>query len=129
MPQLTVNLSSRANTLFRQQWELVARQTDRMLVGLLILQWIAAIAIALWISPRTWIGASSQIHLHVWLALVFGGCDRRIPDQHGSDSTWPSSHPAPAWSECDVECIGHFSDSELTCPKSFYQFTLSVTIS
>ena len=42
-------------------------------------QWLAAIAITLWISPRTWAGASSQIHPHVWAALFLGGAISALP--------------------------------------------------
>jgi two-component system, sensor histidine kinase and response regulator len=39
----------------------------------LILQWFAAIVVALWISPRAWAGTSSYIHPHVWAAVFLGG--------------------------------------------------------
>ena len=81
MPQMIANTGSRsrAEALLRQHWGQVARQTDRLFVGLLIFQWLTAIAIACWISPRTWMGASSQIHMHVWLALLFGGAIVSLP--------------------------------------------------
>jgi signal transduction histidine kinase/DNA-binding response OmpR family regulator len=38
----------------------------------MVIQWLFGIAAALWISPRTWIGESSQTHLHVYLAVFLG---------------------------------------------------------
>jgi len=37
------------------------------------------IAAALWISPRTWAGAASQVHVHVWLAVFLGGAITSLP--------------------------------------------------
>ncbi|HKS36395.1 MAG TPA: response regulator [Verrucomicrobiae bacterium] len=48
-------------------------RTDRLFAGLMLFQWLAGVAAALWISPRTWSGIYSQTHLHVWAALFLGG--------------------------------------------------------
>src|SRR5690348_8359449 len=36
-------------------------------------QWLAAIAAAWWLTPRTWAGQYSQVHLHLMAALILGG--------------------------------------------------------
>src|ERR1051326_8547674 len=46
---------------------------------LMLLQWVGSIAAALWISPRAWAGATSQVHLHVWLAVFLGGAITSLP--------------------------------------------------
>src|SRR5688572_709296 len=51
----------------------IYRQTDRMFAVLMAVQWLAGIVAALVISPRTWIGQSSEIHVHVWAAVFLGG--------------------------------------------------------
>jgi signal transduction histidine kinase/CheY-like chemotaxis protein len=51
----------------------IYRRTDRLFGALLFAQWLAGIAVALWVSPRTWTGGSSQIHVHVWTAIFLGG--------------------------------------------------------
>src|SRR5258708_4074801 len=51
----------------------VYSQTDRLFAGLLIVQWIAGIGLALWFSPKTWIGQENTVHLHVWAAIFLGG--------------------------------------------------------
>jgi two-component system sensor histidine kinase/response regulator len=50
----------------------VARRTDRVFIGLLIFQWISAIVLAIWVTPLTWIGSTSQTHPHVWAAVFLG---------------------------------------------------------
>ena len=43
------------------------------------LQWVAAVGVALWVSPRTWEGLSSRTHPHVWIALFLGGLISLFP--------------------------------------------------
>ena len=59
----------------RQVWQ----RTDRLFAGLMALQWLAGIGVALWITPRTWIGATSSIHLHVLAAIFLGGTIAALP--------------------------------------------------
>ena len=51
----------------------IYRRTDRMFAGLLVFQWLAAVALALWVSPLTWAGAVSRTHPHVWAAVAARG--------------------------------------------------------
>jgi PAS domain S-box-containing protein len=69
----------RAGELFREAREGIYRQTDRLFAHLMIFQWIAGIVAALVISPRTWIGAASQTHWHVWAAVFLGGAITGFP--------------------------------------------------
>lgn len=71
--------TSSAEDLFRKHWDTVARQTDRLFASLLVFQWVVAIAVALWISPMTWIGAASQTHVHVWMACLLGAVVISVP--------------------------------------------------
>ncbi|HEX2862105.1 MAG TPA: response regulator [Lacunisphaera sp.] len=48
-------------------------QTDRAFAVLLILQWLAGIGVAIWLTPLTWVGRTSEIHIHVWAAIGLGG--------------------------------------------------------
>ncbi len=45
----------------------------------MVLQWLAGIGVALWITPRTWIGATSSVHLHVLAAIFLGGVIASFP--------------------------------------------------
>ena len=65
-------IGARAYELAGQAKDAVSRRIDRLFVGLLIFQWLVAIALALWVSPLTWVGAESSTHPHVWTALAFG---------------------------------------------------------
>jgi signal transduction histidine kinase/CheY-like chemotaxis protein len=54
-------------------------RTDRMFAVLMLLQWVAGIGVALWISPRTWAGTSWETHPHVWAALFLGALTNLFP--------------------------------------------------
>ncbi len=70
---------NRAATLFHEHQERIYLRTDRLFAGLMIAQWLAGIAAALWISPRTWIGSESLVHLHVYAAIFLGGAVTSLP--------------------------------------------------
>lgn len=46
---------------------------DKIFRILLLCEWLFGIVVALFISPLTWAGSESSIHLHVWTALLLGG--------------------------------------------------------
>ena len=55
------------------------RRTDRLFAGLFVAQWIAGIILAIWVTPRTWIGATSYVHLNVLAAIFLGGLIAAFP--------------------------------------------------
>ncbi len=67
------DISQRADDLFHENRSNIFRRTDRLFAGLMVIQWIAGIFAAVWISPYTWAGADSETHLHVWAAILLGG--------------------------------------------------------
>lgn len=67
------SLRERTEALFIEHRQEVFKSTDRMFLVLLCIEWACAFVAAIWISPRTWAGSTSSIHLHVWLALLIGG--------------------------------------------------------
>jgi PAS domain S-box-containing protein len=71
--------TDRAEELFQQHRRQIFRQTDQIFAKLMLFQWLACIIIALLVSPRTWDGGSSQIHIHVWSALLIGGVISLFP--------------------------------------------------
>lgn len=71
--------TARAAQLFEESQNRVLIRTDRMFARLMVFQWLAGIMAALWISPRTWIGATSYIHFHVWAAIFLGGAISSFP--------------------------------------------------
>jgi len=69
----------RSAELFCEHQDKIYIRTDRMFAGLMIFQWIAGIVLAVWLSPKTWIGTRSEIHWHVWAALLVGGAITFLP--------------------------------------------------
>jgi two-component system sensor histidine kinase/response regulator len=66
-------------------------QTDRAFSLLLIIQWLAGIGLALWLTPLTWIGRQSEPHVHLWAAIVLGGI---IALPAAALGYWRSGHPS-----------------------------------
>jgi two-component system, sensor histidine kinase and response regulator len=69
----------RADVLLTEMNEAGYRRTDRLFAGLTILQWIGAIVAALILSPRSWNGSASHVHIHVWAAIFVGGAISALP--------------------------------------------------
>jgi len=65
-------LNQRAATHLSEQQQRIWRTTDRLFAALLVFQWVGAMAAAIWISPWTWIGSTSSVNMHVWIAIVLG---------------------------------------------------------
>jgi two-component system sensor histidine kinase/response regulator len=67
------SVDARADAVFHAHQQALYKQTDRMFAYLMGAQWLAGIVFALVVAPRTWSGADSQIHVHVWAAVILGG--------------------------------------------------------
>jgi len=63
----------------RRQHTLLCARIDRQFAWLMLAQWAAAIATALWISPLAWAGDVSHLHSHVALAILYGGALTLLP--------------------------------------------------
>jgi PAS domain S-box-containing protein len=72
-------VTQRTAALFREELNANHKRTDRMFAWLMVIQWLAGIAAALWISPRAWEGQYSHTHIHVWAALFLGGMISGFP--------------------------------------------------
>jgi hypothetical protein len=71
--------SARAMELFAQMQEAIIKHTDSIFARLMIWQWVAAVAAAVVISPHTWAGTQSKIHIHVLAAIFLGGLITAVP--------------------------------------------------
>ncbi len=73
--------TSRSDALFQEAENIVHKRTDRLFAALMVLQMAGGgIGAALYvISPKTWIGATSYIHWHVWAAIFLGGLIGSLP--------------------------------------------------
>ncbi|MBA2340143.1 MAG: PAS domain S-box protein [Pyrinomonadaceae bacterium] len=78
-PYACPSVEGRAKDLFSEHEQNIYKRTDRLFAILMAVQWLAGIVAAVWISPRTWIGAESQTHLHVWASIFLGGAISFFP--------------------------------------------------
>ncbi|MBL4845098.1 MAG: hypothetical protein JKY65_06215 [Planctomycetes bacterium] len=74
---MTVN--TRAEFIFETDLQRLHARTDRMFAALMGIQFIAGIAVALWVSPQTWSGPMATSHVHVWAAILLGGAISFVP--------------------------------------------------
>ncbi len=80
VPRLEQNaLTELKERIFNKHCQTVWRRTDRIFAGLLAIEWVAGIVVALWLTPLTWIGATSSLHLHVLAAVFLGGIIAAFP--------------------------------------------------
>jgi signal transduction histidine kinase/DNA-binding response OmpR family regulator len=68
-----------ATELYLAHRQSIYRRTDRIFALLMIVQWLFGIGAAIFISPLTWIGATSHLHPHVWAAVLLGGAISALP--------------------------------------------------
>jgi two-component system sensor histidine kinase/response regulator len=70
----TAQTSAKTGTaeIFAAHQQAVFKQTDRMFAVLMIIQWVAGVAAAYWISPKAWAGQTSHIHPHIFAAILLG---------------------------------------------------------
>jgi signal transduction histidine kinase/DNA-binding response OmpR family regulator len=71
--------AGRSGELFAHNLRQIQARTDELLYYVLLIQYPAAIALALIWSPLAWAGSESSIHFHVWLAIFFGGLLTSLP--------------------------------------------------
>ena len=75
----TSDLSGRAAVHLAEAKEENYKRADHLFARLMVVQWLAGIAATFLLSPRTWAGASSQLHPHVIAAIFFGGAITALP--------------------------------------------------
>jgi two-component system sensor histidine kinase/response regulator len=77
--RVTPAIPERAEFLLEEHQLAVYKRTDRMFAGLMTFQWLAGITTALIVSPKTWAGQISDVHIHVWAAIFLGGIITLFP--------------------------------------------------
>jgi len=78
-PSLGSAVFWRSVGLFQEHQMSIYRRTDALFARLMLCQWLVAIAMAWWITPRTWAGRYSQVHVHIWAAIFLGGAITLFP--------------------------------------------------
>ena len=72
-------LNDRSREVYQQFQHQTYVQTDRLFGWLMVAQYVAGIALALIVSPRTWIGDTGKVHLHVYAAVILGALVMLVP--------------------------------------------------
>ncbi len=72
-------IAPRADRIYATMRDEDFRSHDRTFALLMSVQWIAAIGLAFFISPRTWAGPMSETHLHLFAAVFLGGLVTAVP--------------------------------------------------
>jgi hypothetical protein len=73
------SLIERSAHIFQGHQRKIFRETSHLFAYLMLAQWVGGIVAALVITPRTWIGTSSTVHLHVWAAIFLGAMISSLP--------------------------------------------------
>jgi hypothetical protein len=76
---LNEDVTPRAKELMAEHQLQIYTKTSHLFAILMLVQWAAGVAAAIWISPKAWVGANSTLHVHVWLALLLGGAITALP--------------------------------------------------
>ncbi len=75
----TQSVEKRAAQIFKQHAEELNLWISQRFAILMALQWIMGIVFAVYVSPQTWAGSRSQIHIHVYAAIFLGGMIASFP--------------------------------------------------
>lgn len=74
-----------------EQHLVTQRRVNRAFAILMGIEWLFGILTALFVSPQTWSGGSSSVHIHVWSSLLLGGAILMPPIAFAmfrSDNRW-----------------------------------------
>ncbi len=77
--KLGQSIEQRSREIFAEHKQHIYDKTDIAFAILLALEWAASVFCALFVSPKTWIGTTSLVHLHVYAAVFLGGLIFIVP--------------------------------------------------
>lgn len=77
--EIPISVLNRAAEMLSIDANVRNRSINIRFVWLLLVQWIVAVAAAIWLTPYTWSGADRSVHPHVWVATVLGGLAIMLP--------------------------------------------------
>lgn len=76
-PMRTV--TARAQSLYRASKRALHARVDRLMLIMLLVQWIFAIVFAVTVTPYTWFGATRAWHVHLQTAIALGLAINTLP--------------------------------------------------
>jgi len=68
-----------ADVLYEEERQVYHAKIDKIFIALFCMQWPAAIALAFFMTPTTWAGSNSSIHLHVYMSVGLGALATLFP--------------------------------------------------
>ncbi|MBK9622049.1 MAG: PAS domain S-box protein [Candidatus Obscuribacter sp.] len=71
--ELLTQNNSRSDQILQELKLQSYQRIDKIFGYLLVLEWLSGIVVALFVSPLTYIGRQSSVHLHLITAIVLGG--------------------------------------------------------
>ena len=77
--QVRAEIAKRTDKLLADQFAVLNHRNDDLFAFLMIVQWIAGICAALWISPHNWATPDDEVRSHLWVAVVLGGLATSLP--------------------------------------------------
>ena len=77
--QLKGSERTRAETLFAARLGAHVGRIDRLFAHLMVVQWFFGVVLAVLLSPLAWAGKTHVIHMHVYIAVLFGGLLSAMP--------------------------------------------------
>ena len=77
--QASETTAERAQQKYQDQLRAGYANVDQFFAVLLVLEWSAAVSFALAMTPYTWAGETSWLHIHVWASIVLGGAIVSVP--------------------------------------------------
>ena len=76
---LTVSYNERLRMLVSDSTVKNNVMVNGLFVWLMVVQYIVGIVLAIWLTPQTWVAETPYLHLHVWIAVLFGGLLSGLP--------------------------------------------------
>jgi two-component system sensor histidine kinase HydH len=78
-PNFINNSDQKVIKIFLDYLDSVTQKAERLFAILFVFQWVMGIFFAALISPKTWSGEYSQVHIHVYAAILLGGVIASFP--------------------------------------------------
>lgn len=71
--------ATRISRIYNEELQRVHTATDKNFGRLLVCQWLAGIIVAMVVSPLTWAGTQSSLHIHLLAAIFYGALLTALP--------------------------------------------------
>lgn len=73
------SFENRVREAMKKHYDKLSQKTDKLFGLLLLFEWILGVIFAFTISPNTWLGDLSSIHIHVYASIFLGAVNISFP--------------------------------------------------